>query len=46
MLGLQPGSLVLVTAKTIKMQIISSGWTTLRIALEQRPHLSNQTVMG
>ncbi len=34
------GSLVLVAAKTIKMQIISSEWTTLTSRLEQRPHRS------
>jgi hypothetical protein len=28
-LGVQPGTLVLVAAKALKMQIISSEWTTL-----------------
>jgi len=34
MLGLQPGSLVLVAAKALKMQIISSEWTTLTSRLQ------------
>lgn len=40
MLGLQSGSLVLVAAKTIKKQIISSEWATLTSRLGQRPHRS------
>jgi hypothetical protein len=40
MLGLQPGSLVLAAAKTIKMQIISPERATLTSRLEQRPHRS------
>jgi hypothetical protein len=45
MLGLQPGSLVLVAAKAIKMQIISPEWTTLTSRLEQRPHIRRDRIL-